>query len=90
MPVEQQYRNSSSLYENNRLLVHASVGDEIHYSETYSKVLGDMDAVSNWLQEWYFGDRKWRYDGIKNGKYPMKTGIRSNCLLTIYSKYGSI
>ena len=47
-------------------LYHASVGDIVHYQNGTTKELRSMVEVSEWLKEWYFGDRRWKYDGRRN------------------------
>lgn len=47
-------------------LYHSSVGDIVHYEDGSIKELKTLEEVSAWLQEWYFGDRQWKYDGVRN------------------------
>ena len=47
-------------------LSHSSVGDIVHYEDGSTKELKTLDDVSAWLKEWYFGNRQWKYDGVRN------------------------
>ena len=71
MVVEHRHQRGKSItiFENSQTdipLYHASVGDIIHYQDGSTRELKDMDEVSDWLKEWYFGDRRWKYDGRRN------------------------
>lgn len=69
MIIEKRHRNSITIFDSEKSelpFYHATVGDVIHYPDGSSKELRTMEDVSDWLKEWYAGDRQWRYDGRRN------------------------